>query len=531
MSRSERKHSSRRRDTSDARDSSRGRSASSTSSTYSSRSTSGTSGSHASSHATTGSEYARKRGTSRSQSGAEAYSRYSTTSDRSTGRRITQRDYTRERKRRKRKRNALIAVAIVAVLVLGVGGVGLAYYATISGNLSAGLDSDLSDVLVDTELTEEPFYVLLLGVDSSEARDESGNYDDTYRSDSIMLARIDPVDKKVTLVSIHRDTLVDMGEYGQQKLNAAHALGGASLSVEMVSELAGVDISHYAEINFDGFEAIVDALGGIEVDVPVEIDDEDAGGHLDAGLQTLDGEQALILCRSRHTYDDYGDGDSYRAANQRLVLSAIAEKLLDSDVATIASVVTTLSEYVTTDMSVNDIIGVAQAMQGLDADTDIYTGMEPTTSSYINGIWYEINDTEEWTEMMERVDAGLPPTEEDEVDESTGTVLASTGSGDIDTDEETELKEGTVSVRNGNGTTGAAEEAAEILEELGYDVDTDNADAFDYAETLVIYNEESQAEEAQEIVDELGVGTAMMNDGTYVVTDGYLVVLGADWGS
>ena len=77
--------------------------------------------------------------------------------------------------------------------------------------------------------------------------------------------------------------MVDMGEYGVNKLNAAHVFGGPALSVQTVSKLAGVDISHYAEINFDGFRDIVDALGGIEVDVPMTIDDEDAGGHLDAG--------------------------------------------------------------------------------------------------------------------------------------------------------------------------------------------------------------------------------------------------------
>src|SRR5699024_12037354 len=64
-------------------------------------------------------------------------------------------------------------------------------------------------------------------------------------------------------------TLVDMGEYGQNKLNAAHALGGAALAVQTVSDLAGVPISHYAEINFDGFKDVVDALGGVEVDVQI----------------------------------------------------------------------------------------------------------------------------------------------------------------------------------------------------------------------------------------------------------------------
>ncbi len=110
------------------------------------------------------------------------------------------------------------------------------------------------------------------------------------------------------------------------------------------------------------------------------IDDEDAGGHVDEGLQTLNGDQALILCRARHAYDEFGPGDEYRAANQRLVMSAIAKKLLSADAASMASTVQALSKYVTTDLGVTDIIGLAQAMQGLDPSTDIYSAMEPTTS-------------------------------------------------------------------------------------------------------------------------------------------------------
>ena len=228
----------------------------------------------------------------------------------------------------------MIALAVVGVLVLGGAGAAFAYYGILSGNLHAGVDAKLRAALVDTDLAKEPFYVLLMGTDGSNDRQASQEYaGDQFRSDSIILARIDPVDKKVTMVSIHRDTLVDMGEYGQNKLNAAHAIGGAALAVETVSKLAGVPISHYAEINFDGFKDVVDALGGVEADVPMEIDDEDAGGHLDAGVQTLSGDQALILCRSRHAYDEFGDGDSYRAANQRLVLGAIAKKILSADVA------------------------------------------------------------------------------------------------------------------------------------------------------------------------------------------------------
>ena len=140
--------------------------------------------------------------------------------------------------------------------------------------------------------------MLLMGTDKSEDRDASGEFGDAYRSDSMMLARIDPQQKKVTLVSIERDTLVDIDGYGINKINAAYALGGPSLAVKTVSEFAGVPISHYAEINFDGFKAVVDALGGVDVNVSIDIDDPEAGGSLSAGEQAINGDQALILCRS-----------------------------------------------------------------------------------------------------------------------------------------------------------------------------------------------------------------------------------------
>ncbi len=435
--------------------------------------------------------------------------------------------YAATRKERKRKKTLKrIGLGALAVILCGAG-LALLYFGDIMSKLNSGVSADLRSALVKTDLANEPFYMLLLGTDGSEERDASEEYAGVSRSDSIILARIDVPNGTVTLISIHRDTLVDLGEYGENKLNAAYTLGGAALAVQAVSELAGVDISHYAEINFDGFAAAVDALGGVEVEVPIEIDDDDAGGHLDAGLQTLSGSQALILCRSRHTYDDYSDGDSYRAANQRLVLSAIAKKLLASDIVTMATTVESMADYVTTDLSLLDIIGLAQALQGFDPDTSLYSAMQPTISEYIDNIWYEITDEDAWEEMMSRVKAGLPPTEEDEVDEYTGTILATTGSGSISTT--VENMSGTVLVLNGNGVEGSASAAAELLEAVGYTVDTANATAFGYTSTLVVYADADQASEAKIIARVLGVGTAQINNGAYTYDEDFLVILGSDW--
>ncbi|MBQ9690695.1 MAG: LCP family protein, partial [Eggerthellaceae bacterium] len=209
--------------------------------------------------------------------------------------------------------------------------------------------------------------------------------------------------------------------YGPNKINAAFAFGGPALMVRTVSEFAGVPIDHYMQVDFDGFKEIVDALGGVEVDVPIDIDDAHTG-KLSAGEQTLTGEQALILARSRHAYDNYGDGDGYRASNQRMILGAIAKKVLDSDAATMASTISSLSNYITTDLSVKDIMALVTSMSKLKSG-NMLSASCPTGGYYLNETWYEICFLDEWQSIMGRVDAGLPPYEEEDKNKNIGGVV------------------------------------------------------------------------------------------------------------
>ena len=332
---------------------------------------------------------------------------------------------------RRRRRHGFLRVFVVALLVcvLGFGGAAFAYMSNISGRLNEGIDSNLLSSLSESSVSE-PFYMLLIGVDKSQDRvdsDEFGAEDSNYRTDSIILSRIDPLNKKVTLVSIPRDILVDLGANGQQKINAAYSIGGAAYTVETVSKFAGVPISHYAEIDFDNFTSVVDTIGGITVNIPIDMDDDLADAHFKAGEQTLNGEQALALSRSRHAFDEYGvGGDFYRASNQRMVIGAILKKVLQSNPLTIANTVNTLAGSVTTDFSVTDILSLAMQFQGFDMDTDLYSGQAPTNSKYVNNTWYELCDTARWQEIMTRVDEGLSPYSSE--DEDPTRELAGSGS-------------------------------------------------------------------------------------------------------
>ncbi|WP_246824619.1 LCP family protein, partial [Olsenella sp. HMSC062G07] len=253
------------------------------------------------------------------------------------------------RRRHKVARNILITLASLIVLA---GAAMAAYVYHINTQLTGGLSPDLSSALTSTE-AGRPFYVLLLGIDKDEGRSEGPEYgssDSAYRSDSIMLARVDPQEKKVTLVSIHRDTLVNLGSYGEQKINAAFAFGGPAYATQVISQFSGVSISHYAQIDMDGMAQAVDAVGGVTVNLPTPVKDPQYTGlDLPAGEQTIDGRTAALLSRARHAYDAYGDGDLYRAANQRAVIMAVMKKVLASDPVTMVNTINTMAGMIKTD--------------------------------------------------------------------------------------------------------------------------------------------------------------------------------------
>lgn len=321
--------------------------------------------------------------------------------------------YRHRRLKQNRSRTIRIVLLAVLAVVLVVGfGVGV-YISNINAKLTENVTPELREQLVEKEASE-PFYLLLLGVDKDEGRvadtEHYGADEHAYRSDSIMLCRIDPQNVKVTMVSIHRDTMINMDDYGVQKINASYAFGGPAYTTKIVAEFADVPISHYAEVDLDRFIAIVDQVGGVTVDLPVPVKDpEYTGLDLPAGVQTLNGTDAALLCRCRHGYDAYGDGDRYRAANQRMVFSEIIKKVLASDPATMAATVATMAESVTTDLAVGDILELATQMYTLDVENDIMTGMEPTDGVFTNNTWYEQCLVDQWRTMMTRVNQGLPP--------------------------------------------------------------------------------------------------------------------------
>ena len=438
--------------------------------------------------------------------------------------------YAQKRRGSKRHRKLKIFLGIFATLLIAASAVALWWLFDTNAKLRNGLDANLQSALVKAK-DSDPFYMLLLGVDKDEDRSENwGSDTSNFRADTIILARVDPKNKKITLISIPRDTMVDMGADGKQKINAAYSLGGAANMVKVVSKFANVNISHYAEVDFESFTKIVDSIGGVDVNLPQPVKDvQYAGIDLPAGEQTLNGEQALGLSRSRHAYDDYGGGDFYRAANQRMILMAIAKKVLKLDPAAMASAVSQIADSVTTDMSVTDIVGLALQFRGINTAEDMYSGRTPTESQLIDGVWYEIVDKDAWRTMLSRVEKGLPPLEDANTDETTGV----TGTVAGDPTAESSIKPdytGDVAVMNGTDKQGLAAQKAAALKTAGYNAFAENSDENLDSSSIIYDGTKEGRAKAYGVAKTLNIPTSAIkpNDGSYPTDVDITVILGAE---
>ena len=314
-----------------------------------------------------------------------------------------------QRKKKSPLKGIIIGVIVAVVVVFaGYQLVHALYIDQINKQLQGGKSSEelqaIQDALGDysDETFSEPFYAMLIGSDERDA----GSDVEGARSDTNIVIRIDAVNKVITMVSIPRDTMIELDDYGTQKFNAAYQFGGAALTISEAKKITGADISHYASVNFDGLTDLVDAVGGVDVQVDELIDDPDAGDVvIEPGLQHLDGEAALVFARSR----SYTDGDFSRVANQRKLIAAIIDKVMTLPAAEMINVISAASACVTTDMDVHSIQALAQQLRKGDSTPTIYSATIPSSAEYIGGVSYVIHDASATAEMMAIVDAGGDP--------------------------------------------------------------------------------------------------------------------------
>jgi len=230
---------------------------------------------------------------------------------------------------------------------------------------------------------------LLLGVDEA-------------RSDTIMVARYNKKTHQVAIISIPRDTRVEIPEYGFEKVNSAIGKkGGTALAMKTVGNLLDIPIHHYVKVDFKGVEKIVDILGGVKINVPQQMDYDDPAQdlhiHIKPGLQVLKGEKALQFLRYR---SGYADQDLGRIKAQQEFAKAFINKLTSPSIILKApSLITTMIENTKTNLEQNEIGQYMLDIGSLDVNNiKMYT--LPGAPDYKNGVAYFIHDEEKLDEMM-----------------------------------------------------------------------------------------------------------------------------------
>lgn len=319
---------------------------------------------------------------------------------------------TRSAQRRRKSRRQAVKIAAILLGVTLVAGAawGAWYYNDVSRKLSADAQTtrEVASVLetqtaaVETQ-TPSAEYILLLG---SDARPGQGH----TRSDSIVIARLDKQAKSVMLLSIPRDTRVPVPGHGNTKITHANAYGGPALAITAVRNYTGIPIDHYIELNFAGFARVVDALGGVHINVDKTIDDKNganSGGvsnvtHINEGKQTLNGAQALTYVRVRHI----AGGDYARMKHQQTFLRALATQALAADkLARLPGVINAAADNIETDMKLPAILALAQEYRGFKGDS-IKSFNPQGRGGKIGGVYYILPDVAKSQALFRAFEAG-----------------------------------------------------------------------------------------------------------------------------
>lgn len=322
-----------------------------------------------------------------------------------------------KRKRSLGKRIACILGCVVLASAVACSAYAVWFTSALDSTLASNEDFSSTEEVLVSPAIGEPYYVLVMGSDSREGN-ETAHADqrgDNERSDVMMLVRVDAENKKITLLSIPRDTPYRLADGSYIKINQVYNIKGAAGAIKAVSELTGLPIAHHVTVRISGLENIVDLLGGVTVDVPIDlsyITTDNKEVTIKAGEQTLNGKEAQIFARARHEFET--DQDQNRQSNVRQLMTAIIKKVFDRPLPEIPGIVLKLAEYVDTDYRTRDAASLAMAFAGSDITVNSCSGPSNGEINEAAGNkWLCYPNPEGWAAVVQAVDAGEAPTDID----------------------------------------------------------------------------------------------------------------------
>ena len=439
----------------------------------------------------------------------------------------------KEQKKEKKKKSKVRKVIkwILLILLIAVVAYGCYFGYRVYKN-GGGLSGFLATAVGHDENTLKDLdriNVLILG--------ESGVGDGYKLTDSIMIASYNPKTQEAALLSIPRDTYVGKRDkdtasqnyLASYKMNAVYRNGtNIPETIECVSNLTGLDLQYYLLVDTDAVIELVDAIGGVTFNVPIDMDYDDPTQdlhiHLKAGEQLIDGEKAEQLLRFRHNNDgtsypkEYGDNDIGRMRTQREFIQETMKQLLKvENIFKITELIDIVSNNVKTNLDFNVVKDYVPYAVNFNAE-NLETGTLPGVPEKCNGIWIYTANEAETAIMIEDLFSDEEVIPEEEVANVIG---GNTVAG------ENAAKNITIELLNGSGVTTNLTRAAEKLQEAGFQVKKTGKSSTTMSKTTII-NRTNQAQSVgREIKTELGVGS--IEEGENNANVDFTVILGKDY--
>jgi LCP family protein required for cell wall assembly len=381
--------------------------------------------------------------------------------------------YEKQRKRRLMIMSGVLT-AIIAVIIFTV-----IYFYNFFGKFSA----DGVSVAPNEVKAKEPVNILVLGLDIGDVNQKDN--ESIKRTDTIMVLHYEPKNNAASLISVPRDMLIKVNKKNN-KINAAYALGGEKLIQSEIEKLIEADINYIVKIDYEGFRALVDAVGGVEMYIERNMyyDDDAQDLHIrfnKGETVLLDGKKAEEFFRWRKNNDGTGfaNGDLDRIENQHKFINKLIEKCTSPAIITnIKGILDVLPAYVKTNMSPSKIISYGLGLKDLDK-SNVTTATLQGDLKTIGGASYVV-----YNRNMNIETLGLLSGSED----SNGTI---------------KKKNLRINILNGTRITGLASRMSESLKTKGYSaIDTGNTQ--ERSKTIIKTNDK---EIGKLIVEDLGTGT------------------------
>lgn len=438
-------------------------------------------------------------------------------------------------KKKKRKMKTWKKVLLVIVLIILIAGGWFAYKTYKNGG---GLSGMLATAVGHDENTKKnlpKLQVLLLGVSTDL---------DSELTDTIMVASYDPKTQKASLLSIPRDTFIGKSKTkasGYDKINCLYNIKkNAKSTLEAVNEITGLDIQHYVVIKTEALIKLVDAIGGVTFNVPINMkyDDPTQDLHIDlkAGEQKIDGAKAEQLLRYRHgnpdkygnmeTYpQEYGDNDTGRMRTQRdFIVETLKQTLKPGNIFKLGEILEIAHQNVDTNLDFSYLKDYLPYAVELNTET-IQTDTLPGVNDKANNLWFFFHNEKETNTLIQKLFYDKEENTNTTIENTAGTNSSNTTTSSKQK-EKSEIK---IEVLNGTGDKNKLQKAIDKLEEAGYKV-TKSGSTSIISKTIITNKLETSDTFLKDMKNTLGVGSISNNKTSTSKVD-VTIVIGKDFNS